>query len=30
LTPGASNTFYYYPIDLLVQLTLGYNIGKKG
>jgi len=30
VTPGASNTFYYYPVDLFFQITLGYNLGKKG
>ena len=29
ITPGANNTFYYYPVDFLFQLSLGYNIGKK-
>ncbi|HEX5111825.1 MAG TPA: hypothetical protein VFV79_03200 [Saprospiraceae bacterium] len=29
VTPGANNTFYYYPVDLLFQLSLGYNIAKK-
>lgn len=29
ITPGAYNTFYYYPVDLLFQLSLGYKIGKK-